>query len=106
MSGPRLPVPRQRGGGVVIALFVLLITGLVSTVVIQLVRQQRADAAGDTQDIGRVEMDALERKVERDRRAVEALIIDTVDQRKDWRSPIPRITAADTLDLDSLGITH
>ena len=87
-----------------IALFVLLVTGLVSTVVIQLVRQQRADAAGDVQDIGRVEMNALDHQVERDRQAVERLLADTAGTERDWRSPIPRISAADTLDPDSLGV--
>lgn len=105
MSSPRLPIPRQRGGGVVVALFVLVVIGLISTVAIQLIRQAPYQGVSDQAgSMGRVEMNELQRRMEHDQRAAAALLADSIPEQEEWLSPIPRITAADTMDLDSLGL--
>ncbi len=108
MSEDRLPIPPHRGGGAVLVVFGVLVLALVVLVTVQLVRQAPdtgpLDAGGD---IGRVDMNELRRGQERDAREAAALLLDSnEDAAPDWRSPVPRITAADTMDLDSLFPGH
>ena len=108
MTGTRLPIPPHRGGGTVLVVFGALVLSLVVIITVQLVRQAPDTGSLDPGgDIGRVDMNELRRRQERDIREAAALLLDsTGTNEQDWRSPIPRITAADTMDLDSLFPAH